>query len=395
MLVRLIRLTLPPAIVLAALALYRLVFVFAFASPPKDDVRLPRREPLHICSRSHELRICSDEQLAAVLKRVKPPREPVNTNTLVHALRLWGAQADFGDDATPSGRLMLDYLLDDRVFQQLAGTDSPPIFFRGQDGIDVRSYDDSTNFQHTSSYHDADLLATLAEVGTPLDATLHLRDGTAQVSDLLEGTMRRFYLDRQEYEWTIIALARYAHPITAWRNKFGEKIDMEALVEELIDKPVELGPCDGLHRLEALVVLYRADEQSPSLPPRVKRRMLVHMKQVSDRLVQCQTVAGYWTRGWSGQSEVAPAMRDKLLVTGHHLEWLALAPEEVQPPRETIVRAGQWLTRALLELDDDSLLQSYGPYSHAARALCLWKGVEPGKVQDRSQGTADCKKHET
>jgi hypothetical protein len=31
----------------------------------------------------------------------------------------------------------------------------------------------------------------------------------------------------------------------------------------------------------------------------------------------------------------------------------------------------------LLELDPKQLHDAYGPYSHAARALCLWKGVEP------------------
>ena len=70
-------------------------------------------------------------------------------------------------------------------------------------------------------------------------------------------------------------------------------------------------------------------------------------------------------------------MHDKLLVTGHQLEWLALAPEQVQPPRETIVRAGQWITRTLLEIDQKELVETYGPYSHAARALCLWRSVEP------------------
>lgn len=389
--IRLIRWTMPAAILLAALAAYRLVF--AWTSRPAENLQLPRREPWRIVGRQHEPRICTDEQLAAVLKRVKPPRGPVNTNTLVHALRLWGADAEFDDEAVLAGRQMLDYLLDDRVFSQLTGHQGPPIFFRGADGIDVRSYDDSPHFRETSSYHDADLLATLAEVGTPLDAKLQLRGEEAHVADLMDGMMRRFYLDRQEYEWTVIALARYAHPIAPWRNKYGERIDVEALVRELTDKPPELGPCDGLHRLEALVVLYQVDELSPALPPRVRQRMLRYMKQVSDRLVQVQSVEGFWTRGWSDvqskvhspRSKVEASARDKLLVTGHHLEWLALAPAEVQPPRETVVRAGQWLARTLLELDDASLLKAYGPYSHAARALCLWKGVEPAEFVGRSQ----------
>jgi hypothetical protein len=67
------------------------------------------------------------------------------------------------------------------------------------------------------------------------------------------------------------------------------------------------------------------------------------------------------------------------------LEWLALAPEEVQPPRETVVRGAQWLARALVEMDEQDLLEAYGPYSHAARALCLWRGVDPFEFWQQHQ----------
>lgn len=383
MIAKLCRVGLPPLIVIAALGLYRLIFAFTWT--PQDDIRLTRREPWQVTSAAREPRICSDEQLAAVLERVQPPRDMPTTNHLVHALRLWGPAAVFDDAHTPSGRAMRDCLLDDRRFQQMAGSQSPPLLFRESDGVFARSYDDGASFQQTSSFHSDDLLATLAESGLSLDTPLHLRDGEGRVADLLTAAMRRFYPDRHEYEWTIIALARYAHPIQPWRNKYGEKIDVETLVKELTDKPPELGPCDGLHRLEALAVLYRIDQQSPALSQRVKRRMLSYMQQASHRLVHAQSVEGYWSSGWSKpqskvqspRSNVSETLHDKLLVTGHHLEWLALAPEEVQPPRETIVRAGQWLAKTLLEMDSKSLLDAYGPYSHAARALCLWKGVEP------------------
>ena len=389
---QLCRLIIPPAVVVCALVVYRLVMAMALPSAATD--KLPRNEPWKVTAGQSEPRVCSEEQLAQVLDRVKPPREGLTTNHIVHALRLWGEAAEFGDASIPSGRTMRDYLLDDRVFQSLAGPKSPPLYFREKDGLDVRFYDDAEAFQQTSSYHSDDILATLAETGVPLDATIRLRDGEAKVADLLGGARQRFYLDRMEYEWSIIALVRYGHPVQPWRNKFGERIDIESLVKELTDKPPELGPCDGLHRLEALAVLYRIDQQSPALSMRVKHRMLGYMKRVSDQLVATQSLEGYWASGWSkAQSKVQnpkskvaePTLRDKLLVTGHHLEWLALAPEEIQPPRETIVRAGQWLTRTLLELDPKKLHDAYGPYSHAARALCLWKGVEPMAAWKRAE----------
>jgi hypothetical protein len=380
MLARISRWTLPTLILIAALAAYRVVAV----RPEGPAVVLPRMQPVAIAARYAEERVVTDEQLAAVLERVKPPATPVNTNNFVHALRLWGASADFGDAKIPTGKELRDYFLDDATFRRFAGENCPPLFYRGRDGIEVRSFDDRLTDQATSSVHADDLIATLAETGTPLDAALHLRDGEARVGDLLATSLRRFHLEQFEYEWTAIAYARYVFPQRQWRNKFGEKIDVDALVAEIVNHPPHLGPCNGLHRLEALLVLYRANEQFNVLSPRTKLQMLLYMKRASNALVEAQTAEGYWTRQWpqgaaaqSPTKDNVPTLHDTLLVTGHHLEWLALAPEEVQPPRETVVRAAQWLARALVEMDEKDLLQAYGPYTHAARSLCLWRGVEP------------------
>ena len=144
------------------------------------------------------------------------------------------------------------------------------------------------------------------------------------------------------------------------------------------------------------MVLYRADEEAKALQPRTKRAILQHMKRCSDLLVSSQHAEGYWTRSWpagpGSQADKKANLHDKLLVTGHQLEWLALAPDEVQPPRETIVRAGQWLVHTLTEMDERELLGAYGPYTHAARALCLWRGVDPyaawkmGQTPEKANG---------
>lgn len=388
MLARISRLTLPILIIVVALAAYRLVVIGR--EPPA--IELAHNRPVTIGPRFNDERVVTDEQLALVLDRVKPPPSPVNTNNFVHALRLWGAAADFDEASIPTGQQLRDYFLNDATFRQLAGEKAPPLFFRGRDGIEVRSFDDRVTERSTSSYHTDDLIATLAEVGTPLDTPLVFREGEARVEDLLATSLRSFHLDRHEFEWTAIAYARYVFPQPHWRNKYGERIDIDRLVEELVRHAPDRGPCNGLHRLEALVVLNRADEQFRVVRPRTKLKMLVYLKRASQQLVAAQTADGYWTRQWPqgaaahtdasqkrpmATTEIGPTLHDKLLVTGHHLEWLALAPEEVQPPRETIIRAAQWLARALIEMDQKELLEAYGPYTHAARALCLWRGVEP------------------
>jgi hypothetical protein len=391
MIARISHLVLPPLIVVAALLAYRL----AASSTGSEAIAPARDVPLVIAPRFDEPRVVTDEQLAAVLDRVKPPTKPLKTNNIVHALRLWGPDADFHDPTIPTGRQMRDYILDDRVYRQFAGENAPPIFYRDAHGIAVRSYDDALVNRDTSSYHADDLLATLAETGTPLSTPLHLRDGAATVGELLNDSLRRFHLDRFEYEWAMIAYARYVFPERQFRNQWGERINVDQLVEEAIGPPLELGPCNGLHRLEALVVLHRADEQEHVLRNRTKLKLLSHLRRASDLLVASQSPAGYWTRQWpqgagalASDDQAKAGLYDRILVTGHHLEWLALAPEEVQPPRENVIRAGQWLARTLLEMDETALLEAYGPYTHAARALALWRSKDPYQAWDDHRRTS-------
>lgn len=402
MLARISRWTLPALILLAGLATYR----FLFSAPPTEELVLPRIEPWRIEPRYDEPRIVTDQQLAEVLNRVRPPGKPANTNLFVHALRLWGDQAEFGDYEGPSGGQLRDYFLRDDVFRRWAGSETPPLFDARELGLAARSFDDEAAFQTSGSYHQDDLLATLAETGISLDTPLETRHGSATVADLLRQSLRDFHPERYEFEWTVISYARYAFPLTEWRNKYGQRIDVESLVDLLLDGPLTRGPCNGLHRMEAIVVLYRADQEAGGvIKPRTRQRLLDRMLQVSQLLAASQSEQGYWTRRWplgaaaqtpisnaasatSDETELHPdkpasqeveaaELGDRLLVTGHHLEWLALAPAEVLPPRENLVRSGQWLVHTLLEIDEHDLRERYGPYSHAVRALSFWRGKQP------------------
>ena len=378
MLARLSRWTLPTLILLAALAIYRLVLV----DTASDAIDLPRNQPWLINPRHDEPRMVTDDQLHAILDRLKPSTESFSTNDWVHALRLWGPHAEFDDPRSPSGRQMLDFFLDDSVYRHFAGSKTPPLFVIGREGVSARAYEEDYAHRTTSSYHQDDLLATLAESGVPLDTPLITRDGESRVADLLTSSLRRFHPEQYEYEWSIISYARYAFPLETWRNKYGQRIDAQSLVTRLIDAPLPVGPCNGLHRLEAIALLYRVDEEAGGvLRPATRQRLLAQMRRVSGLLVQSQNSRGYWTRSWPRGPEAAEDkghdMGERILVTGHHLEWLALAPREVLPPRENLVRAGQWLARTMLEIDTPVLRKRYGPFSHAARALSLWRGKQP------------------
>ncbi len=379
---QLLRWSLPVIMLLAACGIYRVTRV----STSDDSLATLPNQPNVVPVRYDLPLVATDQQLFEVLNRVLPPEGPAHTNNYVHALRLWGPQAKFANPKVPDGATMLSYFLDDATFRKLAGNNAPPLF-RETDGlIDSRAWQEADPHNRTGAVHVDDLLATLAESGVPLDAPLKMRDGVATVGDLLRSAMRRFHHEQHEYEWTAISYARYLFPAKRWKNQYGQPIDLDGLVDELLEQPLPNGVCGGTHRLEALVVLARIDDQVGALSRRSRRKLIQHLGGVSQRLIAAQQLEGYWTRSWttgsqtSGEENTAEtdsSLYERILLTGHHLEWLALAPPEVQPPREVIVRAGQWLVRALLEAGDSELRDRYGPCTHAARALCLWRGKDP------------------
>lgn len=376
----LLRWSLPVMLLALACGVYRATR----AASSVDSLSTLPTKPHLVAPRYDVPQVATNEQLAAVLRRMEPPASPVNTNVLVHALRLWGPKTEFSDPQVPDGPTMLEYFLDDATFRRLAGEGTPPLFRQTEQGVTVRAWREDSTHRHTGAVHVDDLLATLAESGVSLDTPLKLRDGEATVGDLLRGAMRRFHQEQDEYEWTAISYARYLFPAGRWENQYGQPIDIDLLITELLEQPLANGVCGGTHRLEALAVLARIDDQLKTLSRRSRRRIVQHLGAVSALLIETQHLDGYWSPSWTTGS--APTsnsdgtLYERILLTGHHLEWLALAPPEVQPPREVLARAGQWLVRAMLEADAEDLREHYGPFTHAARALCLWRGKEPAQV---------------
>ena len=63
-----------------------------------------------------------------------------------------------------------------------------------------------------------------------------------------------------------------------------------------------------------------------------------------------------------------------------------MAPERLHPPRETIVRASQWLANTIIEMDQKSIEKNYTFLTHAARALALWRGKFAGEIEVKIPG---------
>ena len=152
-----------------------------------------------------------------------------------------------------------------------------------------------------------------------------------------------------------------------------------------------LGVCYGQHRLYTLAMILRIESQmldeglGPLICKSTRRCVKDYLLDMTRRLHQNQSVGGYWDGNWADSSKPVPdpetdKLSRRILATGHALEWWAMAPQSLHPPRETIVRAAQWLSRTIIEMDQRTVEKNYTFLTHAARALSLWRGKFPGEA---------------
>ena len=331
--------------------------------------------------------VVSDEQLDQVLYKLRPRLrgERPKINHVDHALRFWGLEAKFSDSECLSGLEMRELLLDHSQFSAAWGEEALPLLINRRQGIAVRTQEGTATASHVDH-----TLASLAEVGTPVDYPVRTAGGMTTVRSMVEQTLAGFSLNQIEYEWSTLAFALYLQPTQSWKSSEGQEITYDRLADRIMRQGLNQGVCMGNHRLHTLVMLLRVDKQTPILSESGRRRILDHLLDVTRRFVASQHLDGYWTRDWpSAQPPDADAgnpdtaLQNRILATGHVLEWWSLAPEEVHPPRETLVRGGQWLSKTIIELEDDKIKDYYTFLTHAGRALALWRGHFPHELAPR------------
>ncbi len=349
----------------------------------------PRNEPLVIAPRFDEPRVVTDEQLAAVLDRVKPPAEPLKTNNMVHALRLWGAGGRFSrsdDSHRPADAGLLPRRRD---FRQFAGEQTPRrSSIATGDGIAVRSYDDGLTDRDTSSYHADDLLATLAETGTPLDTPLHLRE-------------------RRSHAWASCSTIRCAGFTSTASNTNGRRSPMPAMSFPQRQFAQQVGRANrrrsagrrsDRHRRSNWVPATACTGWKPwpcctgptsrrhALRTGTKLKILAHMKRVSDllaavaigrRLLDPPVAARHAAAAQTPSAKTTRRSTTRFssrAITWNGWPW---RPKKSSRRARTIVRAGQWLTRTLLEMDAERLAGGLRSL-HARRPRAgLWRSKDP------------------
>jgi hypothetical protein len=95
---------------------------------------------------------------------------------------------------------------------------------------------------------------------------------------------------------------------------------------------------------------------------------------------------GGWPADWAGVGRMDPSLgwegipATRIRVTGHHLEWIAVAPKELRPSDASVSKAIRFLQETMSRTPGDTYYAYYNLMTHAARALVLFSGREPVEV---------------
>lgn len=351
--------------------------------------RLVAERPAALCP-APDLADCVGDlkALRDLITRTVPQWRVFKLQNVAHAFRLWGPSVVFDERRlphrdgfqlhTPSGKELQDILLNDRIYSRNAPPGAEPILFRTRYGIGVRH---NPGLFEGQLAHVDKLLRICAELGLPSSTALVLRQGGGTIRDIVTESMARID-ERQELEWTGEGLARYLLPQARWDDRFGRPWSIDRIARLLLNKPRGAGPCFGTHGACVLMTLYRVDQEQAVLSAEVREQIRGYFRDVSRSLEYGQTGQGSYAWRWAPNVEEPrrarpeqagnhPELAFGVAVTGHHLEWIALAPPDLRPSRRSIRRASAFLLETLASQPVNGQSPEYPAVTHAARALCL------------------------
>ncbi len=228
------------------------------------------------------------------------------------------------------------------------------------------------------SEHRDQTLATLAESNVRLDSTIDTQEGIFPVADLLATSISEFHLDQDEISWSASAYASYLPPQTVWWNRYGEKYSFDTLVKEMMNRKLNRESCQGLHMVMVLTKILKVDRKMAILAPEVRLALSAYLRCKLTEAVSSQLEDGSWPLLWSesgyhGVFEYTPVNDDlnRLLVTGHMLEWFHLLPTDIKPPSDVLRTGCLWLLSNLRTSSRDAINKNFCPYTHAVLSLYL------------------------
>lgn len=227
--------------------------------------------------------------------------------------------------------------------------------------------------------HPGQALSALGESGVPVAASAVSSGDPIRVQDLVTECASSFSFS-EEIEWRSVALALYRPHIHEWTTHRGSVVSFDLITEELLRRTRRRGseddPCWGTHTLYVLAVFLSVDARVPIWNDRSLRHTVeATLAGVAERLTRSQLLDGSWDQHWElpELARVGTSMRDRdrVLITGHHLEWISLMPDELRPPDRTLLAATGFVLRSFALVEGPEIMRDLCAYSHGLRAILL------------------------
>jgi hypothetical protein len=352
----------------AALALLALALVCRpqlFSRHSAADGLPPLRErPLLIQASSRQDLSLPSSRLEAAW-RLLDLDEVARWTQLLHILHWQGTDCKLLQRQPPREDLTA-YLLDASLAEKKFGR---PMHLLTTRGLEFRAWD--SVFQQ-GDMHPNQSLAVLAELGFAQDEVIRMNGSCHTVAEVVHAALATFSW-QEDLEWTAAGLAHYLPPLSHWTNQYGETVSFDDICTRLCSKPLGQGNCFGTHVCYALAILLAADAQEPILQEATRRAAHARLVRAAQELSRTQRADGSWPGVWCLSADpAATAPLASVVVAGHSLEWLALAPDDVRVPAPILERGCTFLLTRILEESPSRIAAYYCPYSHAGKALKLW-----------------------
>lgn len=346
------------------------------ARPSPAAELLMRDRPVAVgCSRALDIGL-SEKALIRTWEAVRLPSQP-SWPQLLHAVRLWG-DCPFNPQEPWSRHRVIEVLCDTSQAVEAFGRDNL---------IEVTAYGLRVRWAGTAQRgrprrmgdaHPDQTVCMLALQGVSPNVPVLVRGQRFAVADLVRYTAANCSTGH-ELPWTAVSLALYLPSGTVWTNKFGQSCDLDAICRTLASVPLGTGACQGTHTLYALGVLVCVDDQEPFLSGGARGAALERMEQASRALARTQRRDGGWGVDWTGtRGDHGPGasepnrLIDRISITGHLLEWLAVVPPSIPVGPDQIGAACGFLAALVPALSLADIENAFSELSHAASALKLW-----------------------
>lgn len=307
---------------------------------------------------------------------------------VLHCLRFWGRQAVFPQvefihpeiNELGLGEVFFRCATDNEYFKRYASYELEELFVESEHGVKVECMADSGWSSRFGAAHIGNFVEAYAQMGIPSSAPVVTANGVSHsVLDVIRDDAARVKYE-YELEWLTMGLARYLRT-KSWGNVEGIEITFDKLVETLLSR--EGDACMGTHVPYSLAVVYQLTDTFELISEENLSKIELYFSYLSTHLTDTQRADGSWQFGKETEKSVnfkgMTSVVDRMYFTGHLLEWMAIAPDNLRPEPSVLQSACDFLRKILQALASaiSSDWHIYSPTTHAVRAVLLCYGIEP------------------